>query len=1044
LNSRLIINLKATRSAIIIGEIAALLHDIGKCSSTFPKSKLVASTLRDPHMRIIEEDQSILKKFDLNDFFEKALTVPFQGLVMGDIINKWELDRIAIKDFIKRHAREEPKTKLIAFMQIADRKDSADDRTMPLAKQEKQTYISSVFGKEIKVNEDFLDQAREDFYSNLSSLWKNLNTAHNIQKFRENVYFSFNRLSIAPAETRRAANDVSLMDHSYATASIMKALLADDVLQSFPSPDRELLKRPKHWKAKLRILGVGWDATRIFAEAQSLSGIAGRWKLIEDMKKTLQNFLEYEYSLGNIIYEDQNLICFLVPENTDQIFDELQGLITQNLNDLTNGLIVPAFKLSEPNAYPSKVIVNTIKTLRQKIKVPILSSAVPKWVNEWNKVKNVEICVECGKRPRSKNEDICNFCSDMKRKGVMSFVENFAIEPSIFRETVWMDEIADENGNIALVCGTIPLEGWLDGALLKSMFVKTIEDIKRYYTSELEKKLSDGSNVGDYFLSYHRLVNAVGKFESSLQRGILDDAKGLLQPFLDRSFTPTTKEALQDACLTLYSRAERKTPEGILEVVMTKAPSPSRFRKIWKETEKFFKDLSNLTSDFVYDQVGEYCLRLKFTPRYLNDEDKWLIGAEKYTILEVDTFNPDTKLPKADLYWDGIFMYTTMRLEHYVLDKELKKRQEQIRSLIEDVMSSGKTFAVLKIKNKKVSIGIESYEFERYIPTRTILVSPYLFAIIVPGKLAVNLLQKKYLAKYEEFSSKVFDRLQLNIGTVFFKRKFPLYVVLDVMNRFTEYLLKSSSETRVFNVVQRDRDKLILEEVNADKERIAGDNDVPWLLRYEWKVDDRLGDDTVDLYHANFMVKSDTADIKNKDTYFEINMEDSESVLNLKDIEPKMLLKFYPSFFDFHFLKSSGERFDLFSSIGKRLHPALGIYGLKPYLLKDLNKIIELWRIINPKNKKLTISQVKKLEHICITIIGEWSKEGAKLVKNPVDDEVYRMFVESSVKNVCRGRLTDKEEAKLVQSILSGIFFDVVELFITLKSYTSTEAKKVG
>lgn len=111
--------------------------------------------------------------------------------------NEWNLNQISIKDFIEKHERTEPKTKLIAFMQIADKKDATDDRNMPLLKQDRDTYISSIFGKEKIINDDELDKARENFYMELSSIWKSYKTQRNMQRFRKEVYDAFDKLKNA-------------------------------------------------------------------------------------------------------------------------------------------------------------------------------------------------------------------------------------------------------------------------------------------------------------------------------------------------------------------------------------------------------------------------------------------------------------------------------------------------------------------------------------------------------------------------------------------------------------------------------------------------------------------------------------------------------------------------------------------------------------------------------------------------------------------------------------------------------------------------------
>ncbi|MEM3449718.1 MAG: CRISPR-associated protein Csx11 [Nitrososphaerota archaeon] len=1022
-------NLKKYGALITFIELACLLHDLGKCSSKFIQYMLRHRTIEYYHTKVIEEDKDLIENVGLQGFFDQPLMKVFHSSLANQVVQEWKLNEVSIKDLIEKHHERDPKIKLITFIQIADRKDSADDRIMPLAKQEKETYLCSVFGKEQKLCSEDLDNARKSFYEELFNIWKSYETHLDARKLRKEVYDAFDELKCALAETRRAANDITLVDHSYAVASIMKALLAWDILENFAKS-----LPTDHWTVKLRVLGVGWNDNRFYGEAQSLSGVAGRERLVDGVKCCLKDLLEYEIPIGNVIYEDQNSICFLVPENTLKIFDKLREQIIKKVDELTDGSVIPVVELSDPSAYPSKVITKTLKRLRERTVTPISASFAPRWTKRWDRVRHAEVCIQCGKRPRMKDEDVCEFCLKMIRDGVSNVLTRLTVKPGIYNETVWIDEIADENGNVALIYGLIPLEKWLDGTLLKTMFVKTLRDIREKYQKELIR-----TGIMSYFQNYEGLVRVVQEFENSLRNNQIDNARKMLQPLVDFELK-ASKEYLEDVYVGIASRAVPYSPSSVVEVTMTKSPSPSRIRKIWAETGKFFEDLSTVTQSSILSETGNYCLRLKFKPKFSDEDEECLLKSIKYRMLEVEKFSSEMRLPKSDLFWDGDFMYTTIRLEHYVQGKDLMDRQERIRSLVEDIMSSGKTLVVVKIKDKKVSIGIESYDFEGYLPIRTILVSPYLFAVIVPGKLAVNLLYNKYLVKYEECFCKVSNRLPLNIGVVFFKRKFPLYVVLDVMNRFTEAFLKLSSEARTFNVIEKNMGRLLLEEADTDKIKISrGD---PWLLTYELKVDDKLGDDSPDLYHPSFIVKASASDIKARDTYFELNMEKPEALLNFKDIEPKMSLKLYPSFFDFHFLRSSGERFNLVSSAGKRVHPVLDIFSLRPYFLKDLEKIVELWSIINPKNGKLTMSQVKKLEYMCVTKIEEWFKEGAKLIKNPVDDGIYQRFVEASVKNTCRGRLTSEEEAKLVQSILSGMFFDVVELFITLGSHIPLKGVK--
>ena len=1050
--------LRQHSSIIAILEIASLLHDIGKCDNRFPKGKLQDEEVAYDHLSILEEAK-VIEKTGLNDlFFYNFATICKEPLTRDivdererqKVINEWALEKETIESFVKKHEKtseekktkkENPETKLIALLRISDKKDASDDRNMPIAKQAKKTYLSTVFGKETEIAD--LDKLREEFYGELSKAWQEYKNQHNTKRFRGRVFFAFKKMEGVLAETRRAANDISLRHHSYATASIMKTLLSGDVLTNFSTKLSSLLPTDNHWNVKLKVLGIGWNANRFLAESQSLSGLIGRKRLITRFKRRLKVLLEYEYPVGNVIYEDQDSLCFLVSDKIDETIRYcLTEKILEAVNQITKGSIMPVVELSEPAAYPNKIITQVIRNLEKKTRVPIQDRIMPRWISCWdkNKVEGNEICAQCGKRPKSKGEEFCEFCMDRIREGAANTIKKALVSPSIYKETAWIDEIADENGNLALIFGSLPLQEWLDGTRLKTTHIKSIQDIKKHKTEKLGYTLSDGTKVESYFDNYFGLLTATTRIEANSLKNNKDTPK-MLYPFLN--FSPP-RESLTDIYGSICNKSDSKDPARILEVLMTKSASPSRLRKIWIETQSFFKNLSNKTADNVRMCIGDYCLRLKFKPKPLSSEGVYLLKSVNSGILEVEKFNPETKLPKSDLFWDGEYAYTTIRLEHYAASgttkkksKEalLKEKQEYIIRVVESLTASNETFVTVKDKRnkrEKITLTIESYSFEKYIPVRTILTSPNLFVTLVPAELALSIIQKEYLPNYQDCFGKVADRLPLNVGILFFKRKFPLYIAMDVMGRLASNLLSLSSQRRTFKVVECNASKLSLEDDNKEKQKLLHTKDSKWLAKYEWEIDNKLGDNSEDLYYPNFIVTTDTPDIKKKETYFELG--NIGSILNIKDIEASMSLQIYPSLFDFHFLGATDERFHLFSDNKKRRHPLLGAFGMRPYLLKDIEKMNELWNIISPEKGKLATSQIKKLEYACITKIEDWFQTGQDLTTNPAFDETYRKFVNSSITNICN-RLSPDERNKLAEAIFSGMFFDVVELFLILKSY---------
>lgn len=435
--------LKRNREAIIIAEIGALLHDLGKCSQKFLRRHLKIASEEErkyKHQDIIKYDKEFLLKAGLQEFFERPMLnyIDPSSHLSERVIRNWGIGDISIEDIIKKHERYSPKRneKLLAFVQIADRKDSADDRFMPIATQEKETFISTVFGVERKIEGKKIDICRKEFYYKLSTL---LNSSRDFQEIRKEIFKEWQSIAVHTiAETRRAANDVTLWDHSYMTASIMKTLLAHDILSDFSLEVLERGEVKKHFSFKLRILGIGWNIQNFIGESNDLVGITGREKIIENVKSSLKNLLEFEIPLGNCVYEDENHLCFLVPKNIDNIMEDIEKEIFFRVTDISNHSVIPIIELGEASAYPSIMIPKIIAKLENLTKIPIV---MENGLNNilvnfgWNSSIK-EVCVECKKRPRMNDREICDYCYSLKVIGIGKLKEEMQISTDKFIETL--------------------------------------------------------------------------------------------------------------------------------------------------------------------------------------------------------------------------------------------------------------------------------------------------------------------------------------------------------------------------------------------------------------------------------------------------------------------------------------------------------------------------------------------------------------------------------------------------------------------------------
>jgi len=93
----------------------------------------------------------------------------------------------------------------------------------------------------------------------------------------------------------------------------------------------------------------------------------------------------------------------------------------------------------------------------------------PHWESLWKNLnlddKQYELCPVCRLRPMREGKEACENC--LKRRE--SRMDTWLTSP---QNTIWMDEIADENGRVALLVGRFGMDDWLSGDLVQTMLVK--------------------------------------------------------------------------------------------------------------------------------------------------------------------------------------------------------------------------------------------------------------------------------------------------------------------------------------------------------------------------------------------------------------------------------------------------------------------------------------------------------------------------------------------------------------------------------------------
>ena len=404
--------------------------------------------------------------------------------------------------------------------------------------------------------------------------------------------------------------------------------------------------------------------------------------------------------------------------------------------------------------------------------------------------------------------------------------------------------------------------------------------------------------------------------------------------------------------------------------------SASRARAIWRTIDKFCESCTILPENVVEEAYGCIWEFDEFAIQNLPAEIKSELGRN----------------PNIDIIFDknriqAYLHYSTKKIETIVgLNRELAEKLSEISELN------------IEYRKSRFKIEVSRAEVKHFCKYRPIYSHAGEFALLVPANKAFEIC-RRIKAKFGEEFGKVLGRLTLSLGIIYFKHKMPLYIVLESGRRMLDNFYKLSNERRELSVKN-------VKEISTGYKlmMLYMDKELNWIIY------SKFPDGKDDIYYPYFFISGE------------------EEPKHVSEISENDVLKVHLNYFDYEYITSSQNRFKILlnGETEKRWHPIFGRGGPKPYLLEDIEKMVELWNILN---KGLTRTQIKKLEYVCVNKIKEWGLEG----KDLAEDSRFKEFVVSSVENICR-RLNKDDKRVIISSILSGMFFDVIELFMTLES----------
>jgi hypothetical protein len=464
--------LAENREQILLAELGALLHDIGKLSSLFLDQMSRYPTSNSAgfeHARAIRKIPNFVEQQFVSSLGSPAVS---RSLHMDHVDKHKQLGEFL--DLILHHDRKRHSAFLVRLLHRCDGMDSGADKGtegeegLPSAgKQElDNTRIATAFGAELRrIDPGSLDQRRIALSRELGKDIDSMCAGTQAEGIRSKILKLLSEsYGCALGETRRAANDVTLWDHSFSTATLYKTALASLLVSGSLDIDQPC------W----RLLRVNFDVLGLYARSIRIADLLGYREKVDCACEALKQVVECEYPLGNELYRDTTGIYFTFPDVDlpADLEDLIRRTVEQIEPELAPRIRVGGAEGDTAGKQLKRLLAEQHEKARQELSRPTtFENLTPRWQQEWDERAGTgcEVCPVCRLRPMQENAEACDSCLSRRQ----SRIEAWTQDP---HKTVWMDEIADNNGRVALIVGKFGLDKWLSGELVETLLVSAAQN----------------------------------------------------------------------------------------------------------------------------------------------------------------------------------------------------------------------------------------------------------------------------------------------------------------------------------------------------------------------------------------------------------------------------------------------------------------------------------------------------------------------------------------------------------------------------------------
>lgn len=573
-------NLTTNRDEIVKAEILSLFILFDKTSIDKWKHILVKKESCKQTIDYFPNEQDF--NFDFEQFAKDInidnINLIFNGSSINgwsDLLNNWRSGETDIHKILSRGCEN---------VNTGIDKGSPDD-----CNQLKSLWVSNAFGSYLKsVESNELDTKRESYKNEFIDLMTKLqNNSFNFDSDRTRILEIFKDIySNLLSDSRFPVNDVTLYDQAYMSATMFKASLAGMALGTTQSANYITTPLSIKWQ----ILGVQYDKLALAEKGLKPAHILWYRETSKKVDDEVKKIIETHYALGNEVYRDESGVYFLVPEGIE-IFEELKESVLTIFQKKFNDEIYPYIGLTKASRGTMNLTHLLENAKSNFLKADYSLKKEPKRVE-----KPIGICQVCHNQFATKNSDdtpMCETCLKRKQKRMNEWLQNQS------GETIWIGELGDKNGRVALVTLKFEMMEWLNGNLLSSQLVRKLENGDIY--SNLVNSLRNDFRQASKKINKTVLKEYMGDIPN---QSLEDLVKNL---FLERSIGSQWEEFIVQKLGNGKIDFENRTIDFrqltnddkellsklILQFLLRKNPSPARLRRVWESTEGFFDEVKN-------------------------------------------------------------------------------------------------------------------------------------------------------------------------------------------------------------------------------------------------------------------------------------------------------------------------------------------------------------------------------------------------------------------------------------------------------------------